>query len=302
MQSNTNDSASQTPSPKGKEQRKIKNLLIDSKFQLRYALFGGLVTFLLCALLCLIVLMQTRSARSSIAEQRERATELLRKQRAETTSLVEKMRENTLKDLAKVLDTATQMVAIHTKSKEKAVRDAALEAKKELQKADKARLERERKATKELVAQRKAADNKMVSTLQTADKKWLKSYTGQQQLLISIVIFFGIAVVVLIFFFNIRFTHKAAGPLFKIRRYIDNVRNGHFGHIGTLRKGDQLVDFHERFRGMHDYLREQVEVDIESIERVLAFAQRNGLDDPSLEVLRKRLAAKRASLQSNDIT
>lgn len=298
-QSSPKTGASKT-SAKGKEQRKIRNLLIDSKYQLRYALFGGAVTFLLCAVLGLVLLMQTRSARSSISEQRQNATEMLRKQRAETTALVEKMRKETLKDLAKVLNTATQMVAIHTKSKEKSVREAALDAKKELEKADKARLLREKKATATLVAKRKADDKKMVATLQQSNDKWLKSYTSQQQLLMSIVFILAILVILAIFLFNIRFTHKAAGPLFKIRRYIDNVRNGHFGHIGTLRKGDQLVDFHERFRGMHDYLKEQVEVDIETIERVLAYAQRNGLEDSSLDVLRKRLATKRAAIQTQN--
>lgn len=286
--------------PQGKEQRKLRNLLIDSKFQLRYALVGSVVTLLLCGFLAIIVLWQAHSAHSVFVKQRNRATELARKKLSQTTKLVDEMRQNALKDLEKVLQTASGMIEIHLKSKEKAVREAAKIARAELKKDDEQRVARQKKANTALSAQRKQANQKLIEEMKQQDKNWLKRFEGQQRILMIVVICFGVAFLVFIVLFNIRFTHKAAGPLSKIRGYIDSIREGHLGKVGTLRKGDQLVDFHERFRAMHQSLVEQTQVDIESLEAALQAFEQSGIHGPAVETLRKRLATKRAMLRTDE--
>lgn len=290
----------QSSQNKGSEQRKLRNLLIDTSYQIRYALVGGAVTLLLCSLLALIVLWQSRSAHQTFQEQRNRATDLVRKQLSENIAFVEKMRQDTLKDLAKLLQTSTNMLEIQTKSKEKLVREAAVLAKQEMEKDDKERLQREQDANKALVAQRKKAAQTMITALQKQDQDWLKKSSNQQQILLVFLIIFGLVVVFVIFLFNIQFTHKAAGPLFKIRRYIEQIREGHFGKIGVLRKGDQLIDFHEQFRTMHEALIEQIHADIQTLESAIALLEQYNITGPAIDTLRKRLATKRSSIQSDD--
>lgn len=285
---------------KGQEQRKLRNLLIDSSYQMRYALFGGLITLVLCAVLALVVLWQSRSAHHTFTEQRTRATDLVRKQLLTNTKLVEQMRQDTIKDLEKVLQTATAMISIQTKSKETAVKEAALLAKQEMEKDDKERILREKEANKTLLAQRKKADREMVAALHNQDAEWLKQSKQQQQVLLVVILVFGLVVVLIIFLFNIQFSHKAAGPLFKIRRYIEQIREGHYGRIGTLRKGDHLVDFHEQFRSMHESLIEQIQADIQALESAIALLEQYNVTGPAMDALRKRLATKRSSLHSEE--
>lgn len=140
----------------------------------------------------------------------------------------------------------------------------------------------------------------MVAALHNQDAEWLKQSKQQQQVLLVVILVFGLVVVLIIFLFNIQFSHKAAGPLFKIRRYIEQIREGHYGRIGTLRKGDHLVDFHEQFRSMHESLIEQIQADIQALESAIALLEQYNVTGPAMDALRKRLATKRSSLHSEE--
>src|SRR5207237_589082 len=42
-------------------------------------------------------------------------------------------------------------------------------------------------------------------------------------------------------------THKVAGPLFVMTRYLNNIKNDNLRDVRNLRKGDDLVEFFETF-------------------------------------------------------
>jgi len=75
--------------------------------------------------------------------------------------------------------------------------------------------------------------------------------------------------VVLIGFAGIFVTHKVAGPIYKMKRQINDVGEGRLKIPGKLRKGDELVEFFETFETMVVNLRQRQEVEIEKLERAI---------------------------------
>ena len=76
----------------------------------------------------------------------------------------------------------------------------------------------------------------------------------QQRMVVSLV--GGLALmVVLIGLFGIYFTHKVAGPIYKMKRLLKQVGQGHLRVESKLRKGDELHDFFGAFTQMVDGLR-----------------------------------------------
>lgn len=64
----------------------------------------------------------------------------------------------------------------------------------------------------------------------------------------------GIGLSVVLALFLIVFTHKIAGPLYKIGLYLDAIRDGKLRLASELRRGDHLQDFFHRFKEMNDEL------------------------------------------------
>jgi len=90
------------------------------------------------------------------------------------------------------------------------------------------------------------------------------------RILLGILIAFGFVLSLVLAAYGIVLTHKVAGPLFKMTSYLDKIREGKLGVIYNLRKGDQLVDFFEHFKGAHDALRQRTEEDIALIDKAIA--------------------------------
>jgi hypothetical protein len=91
--------------------------------------------------------------------------------------------------------------------------------------------------------------------------------------------------------YGIVLTHKVAGPLFKVTLYLDKIKSGKLGQVYNLRKGDELVEFFEHFKGAHDALRTRTQQDIALLEK--AIAQVSG---PLAEELQAAKKAKEESL------
>ncbi|MBN2192952.1 MAG: HAMP domain-containing protein [Polyangiaceae bacterium] len=72
------------------------------------------------------------------------------------------------------------------------------------------------------------------------------------------VLFVGIA--------GILVTHRVAGPIHKMRRQIVEVAEGHLHPGGSLRRGDELVEFFEAFEVMVQRLRERQEHEIAMLD------------------------------------
>jgi hypothetical protein len=109
---------------------------------------------------------------------------------------------------------------------------------------------------------------------------------------LTLVLFaFGLVLCLVLSAYGIVLTHKVAGPLFKVTLYLDKIKNGKLGQVYNLRKGDELVEFFEHFKGAHDALRTRTQQDIALLDK--AIAQVSG---PLAEELQAAKKAKEESL------
>lgn len=88
----------------------------------------------------------------------------------------------------------------------------------------------------------------------------------RQQLMIESLVGGLALMVVLIGMLGIYITHKIAGPVFKMKRLLKQVGDGHLHLDARLRKGDELVDFFETFTQMVQGLRQMEMKQLEDVE------------------------------------
>lgn len=84
---------------------------------------------------------------------------------------------------------------------------------------------------------------------------------------------FGALLALLVAAYGIVLTHKVAGPLFKISRYMEHVGSGRLGQIHDIRRGDQLQEFFELFKRMHGSLRERTASEASELGELLEVAR-----------------------------
>ena len=118
-------------------------------------------------------------------------------------------------------------------------------------------------------------------------------FAANDRVLLFILIGFGFVLSMVLAAYGIVLTHKVAGPLFKIALYFDKIRDGKLGVVYNLRKGDQLVDFFDHFKGAHDALRKNAEEDIALLDKAIAAAGAS----PLAEELRAAKKRKEESLK-----
>jgi nitrogen fixation/metabolism regulation signal transduction histidine kinase len=93
----------------------------------------------------------------------------------------------------------------------------------------------------------------------------------------------GLAVMVfLIGVLGIYFTHKVAGPVYKMKLLLRQVADGKLRVSDRLRKGDELKDFFDAFAKMVDNLRERQQKEIAQLEAAIAMARDAGATDEAL--------------------
>jgi nitrogen fixation/metabolism regulation signal transduction histidine kinase len=280
----------------GRHQRRLRNLLIDRDFQLRFTLVGVLVSAGLCAGLGTVVILQMRDATAQFREQRLKATVLFGQQREATTKLMRDTRSAGLEDVKKLLKVATDMLEIQLNDKDPGVQEAARIARKELEKDDKARLDRRVKEDEKFNELRQQADQELVQQRQRDDDAAYQQRKHKEVVILVTIVVFGVVFVVIIFLFNIVITHKVAGPLFKIGRFFDELKDGKFSTPYPLRKGDQLVEFYERFRAMHGAVQARMVEDVKVLEAVLKDCETKGVTGEGVDQVRTALEAKKKSL------
>lgn len=100
--------------------------------------------------------------------------------------------------------------------------------------------------------------------------------TDQNLVLIMGAVWLGM--VVLLTLYLTVMTHKVAGPLFKVSRYFDEMAEGRLTPVYPLRKGDQLRDFYDKFKEMHDALRARQRKEIEAVGRFVQACEAAGVD------------------------
>lgn len=111
---------------------------------------------------------------------------------------------------------------------------------------------------------------------------------GQDRFRLVVLIGFGVLFALATACYGIIITHKVAGPLYKISRYMNDIKEGRLGKVYDLRRGDHLRDFFESFKQMHTALRQQayqrqvvLDETINSLEQCL---QQNASNDLSAQM------------------
>ncbi len=112
---------------------------------------------------------------------------------------------------------------------------------------------------------------------------------GQQLMIESLV--GGLALmVVLIGLLGIYFTHKVAGPVFKMTRLLKHVGDGHLHVDARLRRGDELVEFFDTFTQMVEGLRQMESRQLADVEAAIQALEGGSKDDVAAALGRVRAA------------
>jgi flagellar basal body-associated protein FliL len=254
------------------------------------------VSGVLCAGLGTLVIWQMNSATAQAKAQRLKATVLFGQQREETTNLMRRTRAAALDDVKKLLTVATDMLDIQLKDRDPGVQEQAKMVKEELKKDDQQRLARRAQEDEQFDRLRQKADKELVQQRQRDDESAYQHRKDKERLLLVAIVVFGVVFVIVIFVFNILITHKVAGPLFKVGRFFDELKEGKFSTPYPLRKGDQLVEFYDRFRAMHAAVKDRMVEDVKVLEAVLKDCEAKGVTGEGVDQVRTALDAKKKSL------
>jgi len=74
--------------------------------------------------------------------------------------------------------------------------------------------------------------------------------------------------------FGVLITHRVAGPLYIIGRYVKALGDGQFPELRPLRRRDELKDFFSSFRDAVEQMRARDTADLAAIEQALAELER----------------------------
>ncbi len=170
----------------------------------------------------------------------------------------------------------------------------------DLKKDDAAIVARRAEEDRRLAEQRRREDAERVAQRKKQDAEAAARRSHRELVLLVAIIAFGVVFLVVIFIFNIVITHRTAGPLFKMGRYMDEVKKDRFTEVWNLRKGDQLVDFYSRFQAMHKALVDRVKEDIQVLSAAVEALEKAGVEGEAVDSLKRRLEAKRASLATEE--
>ncbi len=240
-----------------RHKRKLKNYLLDSHFQLRYAGFMFGVALVLSAMLGFLLwrTSQTLISQSQQAvEKGQQVVELGQKVAEESRKVSKVVEMNIVKD---------PFYADQPELMEAFTADA-------------------KKTEAVIITQQQALEAQAQAlTQQSADlaesqRTMLYTLFGMLTLLV-----FGVGIA------GIIVTHKVAGPIFKMTRQINDLADGHWYVPAPLRKGDELVHFFDAFRNMVEKLRAQRQLELEMLDKAM---EELGDDAAPLDALRDELA------------
>jgi hypothetical protein len=232
------DVASSAP-PTGRHQRRLKNYVLDAHFQFKYT--GYLVGIALLFSICLGTLLW-RTSVAMIAQSNktvEQGAELVKHGQEvveESRKVSEVVKMNIVKD------------PIYSDN------PALLEAfKGDADKQD-----------DRLKSQQSALENQAAGLKQQA-----QDILGSQHTLFITLTTALTLLVVIIGIAGILVTHKVAGPIFKMKRQIRDVGEGHLRIPNKLRKGDELVEFFGAFETMVINLRSRQQGEIDKLDQAI---------------------------------
>ncbi len=276
--------------PSAQPKRHLKNFLLDKKFQLTYALIMVFAAIIITGLLGYLVFRQTREASQVHERQANETINMYQKQSDEIIYVFDKQSADTKRVFKEESDETKQV--FESKTKEITDQLELMKVDPTLKEMVETVQEMMRKEDKELIAERekqidskrdeldkgiKAGREEKQKQLREALTKLQRDKAeastirrkNNQRILIGVVLF-SILFVVLLFMYTIVLTHKVAGPLFKIARYLERLEHNDLGPVWPLRKGDQLQEFYGKFEKAHHAIVDRCKKDIEVLEAVLA--------------------------------
>jgi hypothetical protein len=237
-----------SPEQTGSYKRRIRNYLIDSRFQLKYTGFLVVVAIAVSGVMGSVLYSTTRAMV------------------AESTKVVEESRR--VSEESKKVSEVSRMN----------IRDLASDSPELLGEFNK-----ESDAHDKAIADQERAISDQQAALIKNQTMMIWSLVG------------GLAVmVVLIGMFGIYFTHKVAGPVFKMKKMLRQVGDGNLRVEARLRKGDELQDFFEAFTEMLANLRRFERKQLDDLEAAMGALARGEKDDAVASVGRVHDAVKHA--------
>ena len=247
----------------GRQQRQLKNYLLDRRFQLKYSAYLAGIAFIFSA--CLGFLLWRTS--KAVIEQSHQTV-------AQGEQVVQRGR-----DVVKESQTVSEVVKMSI------VKDPAYSDNPELLEVFKGDADKqsERLNEQQRSLERQSAALKQQST----------DIAHQQRMLFAMLTSTLSLLVVLIGLAGIVVTHKVAGPIYKMKRHIRDVGKGILRVPPPLRKGDDLVDFFEAFETMVINLRARQEEEIGKLEAAIAALEPKAAPGElaALEELKKEMKA-----------
>jgi hypothetical protein len=249
----------------GRHQRSLKNYLIDPAFQLKYTSYLVAISVFLSAALGLLL---WRTSDAVIKQSREAVT-----QGMETVRRGQKLVEESRKVSAVVRMNISKEYADQPDLAKIFNEQADDEAK---------RLEEEQKRLKSEAGRL------------TQQGKDVESY--QATILATLVVTLTL-LIVMIGMAGIIITHKVAGPIFKMKRQIRELGEGHMRMPGKLRKGDELVHFFDTFEETVRSLRARQEAEIKKLDAAIAEMEGGADKSKAITALRDLRDHMQAELQ-----
>ncbi len=261
---NSSSSSSHPPGGQRRSQRKLRNFLLDPRFQLKWTGYLMAVTLLVGGALSMLLwrtgreaISESQAAVASAQEAVQVGQQVLKK--SQDLSAVVKM------NIAEKYSDNPELGKLFTT---------------EAQKGDEVLLARQKKFEQD------AAHLLSQSTEISHQQHLLDLTLGGSLLMLALVIgCMGIVV-----------THKIAGPIYKMKRQFHDLAEGHLRMPSPLRKGDELGSFFAAFEGMVQSLRDRQEREIRRVEEILRSVRENPTDPGLPEELSKLRAEMQAEL------
>jgi nitrogen fixation/metabolism regulation signal transduction histidine kinase len=233
------EAASLSAPPTGRHQRRLRNYLLDAHFQLKYS--GYLVGIALLFSACLGTLLWRTSA--AVIEQSSQTVAQGEQVVAHGREVVEESRK------------VSEVVKMNI------VKDPIYSDNPALLEAFKVDAD---KQDERLKSQQAALESQAAGL-----KAQAQSIRGQQRVMLVTLTTALTLLVVLIGIAGILVTHKIAGPIYKMKRQIREVGEGHLRIPNKLRRGDELVDFFQAFETMVVNLRARQQGEIDKLDQAI---------------------------------
>jgi hypothetical protein len=115
---------------------------------------------------------------------------------------------------------------------------------------------------------------------------------GRQKVVIASLVGGLALMVALIGLLGIYFTHKVAGPVYKMKRLLKQVGRGNLRVEARLRKGDELQDFFDTFTQMVSGLRALEKKQLDELDRAVDALERGAKDEAAAALGRVREAMR----------